>query len=405
MPRTRILNLPFPYQIRGIAPRKRKPEGFTVRGMTPVAVPELTAAEAPLAITLVYRSHYEALAPQDRERYYPRGPGRQEYRFHDGRLYVPVEDWHGGKVTVEEFARDVSRPSEDWGRYARLKGDDGGAPAWRGESYPELPGLERQGYGSQHPMHLSDVQEMVDACAREGRLRIQSDDRAACEAVAQEILGKGLVIVDGTVWTTRSAWEPHWVVAVSNGKVSLSSHLAGDSLAYVHGFRLDRRDEAVRFAKAVIARKAAAGEQWAFEEEGPDVEILLPEAVRRDHAVMVARQILGNMGANIVNREDHEPWGEAGSQAWDRLRQMRDDARGRDPSLREAAEVIGLAERLTAILDADGLEGNCARDFRRGTREALSRWAEHERGQRPDVAAVIEDLEGGDIAALAGLVP
>lgn len=382
MASTRIVDLPFAYEIRIIPPGKRKFDTFIVRDFAPAMLDSVSSAEAPVAMTVEIRDGYEAASPEDRARFFPNGPTKTDFRYHDGRLFQPI----GGltPIGIDDFQTSV-KLSDLW----RTRFMATAQTPFRKDMYPRLPALGRDSSAS--TLSLPTLDEQL-AHLGHGRARIVGGDLSRRRDEAMNILAKSLLIIDGIVWTTSFATEPVYQVISTRDRVEVDLVLAANPLSYGANFRIDDFVAAKAFAEAEARLRGFKPAAIAYSNNV--VTILEPSAVRRDNVVMTAEQALRGLGVIITNRKQVEPWPERADQLEDSLKALRAK---RDLDPRDAAEILMLLEELGGILAS--VPGHTARELVDGTAMARRRWRNVEMPRRLDLTEQIE-AEDADMAAL-----
>lgn len=379
-----ILDLPYAYEVRLIPPGKRNFGVHLVRDFTPVMVPTASSDDAPLALVVEMVDPFERSNPGDRAAFYPHGPERIEYRAYDGRLYRPLND--RSPVRVDDFQAAVREPGAWRGRLRPT------APIFQASMYPRLPALGRDSGNS--ALSLPSLDEALAALAP-GKARIVGGELTRRKAEGQDLLSKSILVVDDTVWTTAHAGEPTYRLISTHGRVEIDLVLHADALAYVSTFRLDDLDGARRMAAAEAARLNPVPE---VRETINRVQVLLPDALRRENAVMTAEQALRGLALQVTNRQQFEQWPEEIEQLDNHLRSLRGK---KDLSLADAVEILGLLDEFTMTMVHSPSAGRYARETIEGTAMALRRWHDIELPRRPDLQQMLtEQASDSDVLGL-----
>lgn len=243
-----IVSIPFLYEAVVRLPRKRNPQDVLIHGTWPFEIAELTSDEAPVVVRL----------PAHPDRSWPKTPETTDIRHNDGTFWVPAVDLMGndGHPVVQDDYRRW-RERKLWVKVAGMFSDGGLRPG----------------------KPLAQLESRADAA------EIISDNR---EALAEEIYrqSKDVLVVDGVVH--RRCGEPVCILYGDDGRgdyeiATSTLDVAVDKLALNRIFRLDRRDEAIRYAEAKLGNPlpaeliaTLADEAWA--------DILDPAALAYDDA-------------------------------------------------------------------------------------------------------------------------
>jgi hypothetical protein len=366
----RIVSLPAAYRAQVIPPRHRNPQPAMFRENVTVAIPNLTSIEAPLGAEWIQNSL--------KTRYNVEGPApRIVSRFHEGRHYGAVLNGDGSPLRVDDFLADVERPSHSNGSIGERR--------WRRSDYPAVPSLDvRARFYRDNALTLETVSE----AGKFGRLA--SSNRDEDLALGRESLARGLIFVDGSVWSAEVADEMWWGVHCSAEAVELMVGYRQDMLSYCSPFRLDRRDEALALASRVA-------EQSNLPLSVTDDEIIIhsPASIVRDDLVMLAEQITAGAGLSVINGQ--QGWPEEISEARHGLLQLRSTSRAeRDRSW--AGQVIQYAAILRAGLSSVNGD-SLAADTLRGIDLGMLRWELMEKGRHADIEAIM--VSEADLATLA----
>ncbi len=375
-----ILHLPYAYEIEYVPKGKRNPQTEKLRASVPVEVCEVSADEAPVAFSMTL--------PRSLDGTFADGTWKETVRRLGDTLLRPLSG-RGGPVGLAEFARDVARHQGEW-RRDMLGGLPDGAPRWSGDNYPHLPLLDGNGFGRRSVMGLCDYDEFAtDEAGSPSRLRFRSSDREAREAEAREILGRGIAVVDGMVWTSAHAREPVWEVTARDGGANVKHSFGQDSLWYVHKFRIDHGAEALAWAEELAGATGGRVSVSAATLDEYD-----PSLLRRDDLVSLSMQAMSGVAWGTVNRAQFEPWSDEAEECLGRLRAKR----GRPADGREAIEALQAVRALrAALMEMPDWHGKpTARDNIERTEPAAARW--DAACTDPRIAAEVDEIEA-DAAA------
>lgn len=218
-------------------------------------VPELTEDEFPVA--LITRTH-EAVADGATEDTIGSAKSdyrifSEEYRFHNGKLYRPVRPTWGARVSTLIRTPDCLPGLAKWRSQAN---DPSGY-----NLYADMPFTEKSA--------------------------ILSDDREAHEEAIRESAGS-FVVFSGGVW--EEAGEPMYVVITFG-----LGHNHGGTGFFIEGhynpniparnyFRADRLDDALAYFNKVAAGRGDTDSVGRYDGREVRVDILMPEALKRDPA-------------------------------------------------------------------------------------------------------------------------
>lgn len=201
----RISLMPYAYEATVFGRRCRIGRTVTLRDFVPVAIRDVEASEAPVAIRFRQRvgSHADAdLA----------------WRRFDGRLFRQL----GGMaaITAERFESDVRQDRSPGGNAC-------GPPRWDPRDYPvrSLP-TDRS---PEHPAQLLPTLQTLSLPPLRGPFREQDSDRGERRGRAVAYLTKALLIVDGEIWISPS-WDcgPYWMIVADRFDGCVASSSVGE---------------------------------------------------------------------------------------------------------------------------------------------------------------------------------
>ncbi len=310
-----IIYAEYGYQASITLRRHRLSQGLNLRATTPVRIPRLDEAEAPVALVL----HEEKPAGYNT----PAITKTIPMRWDGERLLRPLEGPDGKQVSLEDFAArmtgrgmwdPVKREEVAWQDNPLLK-------VWKGQDGKVQAGTLFR-LGRREDQH--DVRDW------------HNDDSEA-KAVETRKRAEILAVVGDMVY--RACPEPTWKVPLNYGEVSLERSTPS-SESNVIRFPLDRVED----ADALHAMVHGDGEKRYVRKDR--AEVRMPDCLRRTGLAMNARTLFDQVVPELGAMLPHFARGDA-ARAWADLRDAEHAWRGgAQDALHEA---YGALRRMTEV--------------------------------------------------------
>lgn len=366
---TRIVDMPFVFTAKVVPYRARNAKDVHAWSTIPVRISMVSDADAPVAVEWEQRKSYDETDPDIRAKHYANGPHVYRVRHYEGRLYRSLD------LPIDVFVGELTREANRYNFEARRKLST--------HDYPAMPAVKTHYQRERFPSDYYEWDDLIRTTERD-KGRIKEDDRDARAHEAASILQDVFLVVDGTVWTSEDAREPHYRVS-RGARPDISVTLAHRPTWYTSDYPISQADQAAEEAMRI-----------GLPGLPPDrLTILVPEALGLDPAILMAQQAIECLCVDVTNR--NEPWGDEAAWLVADIRSTRDS---RLLDLPRAVKILDAYDRLDRLL-ADLPEDTDGGEMRRRVAPIVQRWR-IERAARPEIVQVAEANELDD-AILGGL--